>query len=94
MMDIVVLGSRPKGEEVMQTPREFVAAMRINGLEESEDDPQIHCQNVQIFGDSAVEDRRTNSAETENHNLDWRGIFSSHAERSRVLVVDLMNVLV
>lgn len=51
-MYIVMVGARPKGDEVMQAPGKLVAAVSVDGLEEPEGDPEIHGQDVQIAGDS------------------------------------------
>lgn len=94
MVNIVVLGASPEGQEMVETPWELVTAVRINGLEDTEDDPNIHCQDVEILGDSAPQDWDTDATETEDHDLNGRGVLGSQTERSRVLVVDFVDVLV
>jgi hypothetical protein len=66
MVNIVVLSAGPERKDVVQTPGEFVAAVRIDGLEQTENDPEVHGQNVQILGDCAPENRRTDCAKTED----------------------------
>jgi len=57
VVHIVPLGSTPAGEEVVQAPWEFVSAVCVDGLEQAENDPGIHSQNMQVAGDGAPEDR-------------------------------------
>src|SRR5690349_7684573 len=94
VVDIVVLSAGPDGEEVVQAPWELVAAVRIDGLENTEDNPSIHGQNVKVLGDGAPQNWAANSSESQHHDLDWRSVLSGQAERSRILVVDLVDVLV
>jgi hypothetical protein len=94
VVDIVVLGAGPEGQEVVQAPWELVAAVRIDGLGETDGDPDVHCQDVEVLGDGAPDDGAADSAQTEDHDLDWRRVLSCQAERSRVLVVDLVDLLV
>jgi hypothetical protein len=92
MVNIVVLSAGPERNDMVQTPGKLVPAVRINGLEQTENDPQIHGQNVQILGDCTPKDRPTNRAKTENQDFDRGCVLSSKTERSRVLVVYLMDV--
>jgi hypothetical protein len=94
MMRIVVLRASPERQEMVQRPREFVAGMRINGLEKSEQDPDVHGQDVQVLGDSAPDDRCADCAQSKHHDFDWRGVFCGKTKWSRVLVVDFVDVLV
>ena len=94
MVNVVVLGAGPEGQEVVQTPWELVTAVCVDGLGQTEDDPNVHGQNVEILGDGAEDNGDTDGAETQDHDFDGRGVFSSQAKGSRVLVVDLVDVLV
>jgi len=94
VVDIVVISTGPEGDEVMQAPGELVPGMSIDGLEEAADNPQIHCHNVEIFGEAAEDDRNTDSTEGEDHGLDRRSVFSSKTEGCTVLMVQLVNHLV
>lgn len=94
VVDVVVLGAGPEGQHVVQTPGELVAAVRVDGLEQAEDDPCVHGQDVQVLGDGAVQNGRADSSQSEDEDFDGRGVFSGHAEGRRVVVVDLVDVLV
>jgi len=94
VMSIVVLSACPERKEMVQRPWEFVARVRVDGLEQAQNDPDIHGQNVKILGNAAEDDRSTDSAETQKHDLDGRGVFSSETEWCRVLMVNLVNSLV
>ena len=78
----------------MQAPRELISTVRIDGLEQTEYNPSIHGQNVEILGDSAPQNRYADSSEPKHHDLDGRGVFSSQPERSRVLMVNLVDVFI
>lgn len=94
VMDIMMFRARPEGQEMVQRPRELVSGMRINRLEQSEDNPEIHGQDMQITEDGAVEDGDTDSTKTQYEHFDGRCVFGGEAKGSRVLVVDFMDVLV
>ena len=94
MMDIMMLCTCPEWQEVMQAPWKLVAAMGINGLEQTTHNPEVHSENVQVARDGAPKDRCAHSPKAENHDFNWGGVFSGHAEWSGVLVVYLMNVFV
>ena len=68
--------------------------MCVDGLEEAADDPDVHCQNVQIFGDGGVNDWNADGAESEDHCFNRRGVLGCQTEGSTVLVVQLVNLLV
>lgn len=94
VVNIVVLGAGPDGEEVVQTPGEFVTAVGIDGLEDTEHDPDVHGEDVEVLGESAPNDGAADGSETQDHDFDRGGVLSSEAERSRILVVNLVDVLV
>ena len=94
VVDVVVLGAGPERQKVVQAPGELVAAVGIDGLEKTDDDPDVHGQEVEVLGDGAPHDGYTDSSETQNHDLNGRGILGGETKGSRVLVVDLVDVLV
>lgn len=74
MMRIMVFGAGPERQEVMQAPREFIPGVRVYRLEHTERNPNVHCQDVQIFGDAAPQDRSSHRPKTQYHDLQGRGI--------------------
>lgn len=48
MVNIVMLSTSPEGKEMVQRPREIVAAVRIDSLEKTSSDPEIHGQDVKV----------------------------------------------
>jgi hypothetical protein len=94
VVNVVVVCAGPDREDVVERPGELVAGVRVDGLEQTENDPDVHGQDVQVFGDGAPQDRSADGTETENHDFDWRRVFCGKAEGSRVLVVNLVDVLV
>ena len=68
--------------------------MSINSLEETEGDPDIDGENVQVACKVAVEDRPRNSTRAENENLCWVGVFSGEAKGCGIFMMEFVNVLV
>lgn len=71
-----------------------VTAVRINGLEETESDPDVDGEDVQVATEHGVQDGANNRAGAEDEDLCRVGVLSGETERCRVLVVDFVNVLV
>jgi hypothetical protein len=94
VVSIVMIGTGPERQEIMQAPWKFVAAVSIDSLEETEDNPEIHGQDMELTSDQNPNDWYTNSAKTENHDFNGRCILGSQSEWSRVLMVDFVDVLV
>lgn len=94
VVEIVVLSASPEGKKVVQAPWELISAVSINGLEETADNPEVHGKNVQVLGDQAEDNGDTNGAEAQDQGLNGGSVFCGQTERSGVLVVDLVDVLV
>lgn len=94
MVNIVVLSTGPDGEEVVQTPWELIAAVRVDSLEDPEHNPSVHGQDVKVLRDGAPDYGAADGSEAQDHDLNRRSVLSSQTKRSRVLVVDLVDVLV
>lgn len=75
VMEVVVISPRPEGQEVVQTPGEFIATVGINGLEQAEDDPDVHGQDVQVASERTPDDGATDGSETQDHDFDRRRVF-------------------
>lgn len=90
----MVVSAGPDGKEVVERPGELVAGVRVDGLEETENDPGVHGQDVKVLGDGAPQDGAADGAEAEDHDFDGRCVFCCQAEWCGVLVVDLVDVLV
>lgn len=71
-----------------------VSAVRIDGLEETEGDPDVDGEDVQVAAEHGVQDGADNRAGAEDEDLCGVGVLSGETERCRVLVVDLVDVLV
>lgn len=68
--------------------------MSINGLEEPEDDPDVHGEDVEFPSAKDVENRTSDRSSTEDENFSWVSILGGKSEGSRVRVVNFVNVLV
>lgn len=68
--------------------------MCINGLEQTERDPDVNSENVEVAGEVAVKDGTSDRTSAEDKYLGRVGILGSKTKRSRVLVVNLVNMLV
>jgi len=93
-MNIVVFGAGPEGKEVVQTPRELVARMGINGLEQPKNNPNIDSENMKILGEHTPQHWHTNGAKTKSHNLDRRSVLGSETEGRRICVMNLVDVFI
>ena len=78
----------------MQAPWEIITTMGIDGLEEAENDPDIHRYDVKIACDGGPSDRCYDCTDAENEDFDRRCIFCGKTEGSRVVVMDFVDVLV
>ena len=59
MMEVVVVRTRPEGQDVLQRPGEVVPRMRVDGLEEPECDPDVHRDNVEVAPREVAKTQRT-----------------------------------
>jgi len=66
----------------------------IDSLEEAEDDPNVHGEDVKVASANDVEDRTSDCSSTKDEDFSWMGVFGSKAEGSRVFVVNFVDVLV
>jgi len=64
VVNVVVLGTSPEWQEVVQAPREVVTTMRIDGLEYPKNNPDIHCHDVKVAGNSSPADGHTDGTKT------------------------------
>ena len=71
-----------------------VAGVSVNSLEETEDDPCVDSNDVEVTTDSAVKDGASEGTGSEDEDLSGMGVFGSKTEGSRVLVMNLVDVLV
>ena len=94
VVEIVVISTGPEGKDVLERPREIVSAVSINSLEETEDDPDVHGEDVEVAGAKDVEDRTSDRPSTEDEDFSWMGVLGGKAEGSRVFMVDFVDVFV
>lgn len=94
MVYVMVVRAGPDGQEMMQTPGELVATVRVDSLEQPQGDPDVHGEDVKLASDGAPEDGRADGADAEDQYFDGRGVFGGKAEGGRVLVVDLVDAAV
>lgn len=94
MVHVVVIGTGPEGQDVAQAPGEVVAAVGIDGLEETKDDPDIHGDEMKVTGDGEQNNRRTNDTHAEEHSLNRRSVLGGQTKWSRIGVVHLVNSLI
>jgi len=93
-MEIVVVSTSPERKEMAERPGEIITRMGIDSLEQPQRDPNIHRQDVKIVGQVAVKERSTDGPSTKCESLDGMSVFSRQTERSRVLVVQFVDVSV
>jgi len=93
-MEIMVVGARPEGDDVVERPREIISAVCVNSLEQPQNDPNVDSKDVEILSESAVQNRAEYGALSKDEDFSGMGVFSRKAERCGVLVVKFMDVLV
>lgn len=71
VVDVVVIGAGPERQDMVQAPWELISRVGIDGLEESENNPGVHGQDVEVLGHSRPDDGHANGTEGQNHRLDW-----------------------
>lgn len=89
-----MIGTGPEGEEMMQAPRELVAGVGVDGLEQAEDDPDVHGDDMQFLGDGAEDDGDSDRSESEDHGFQRRCILCCQTEWCAVLVMKLVDQLI
>ena len=74
---IVVIGSSPEGEDVSERPREVVSRVSVDCLAQSESNPEVDGENVQILSEEAVKEGARNGTLGEDKDFEWVGVFGS-----------------
>jgi len=59
VVEVVVVGAGPERENVLEGPGEVISGVGINGLEETENDPDVDSDNVQFLEERDVEEGST-----------------------------------
>lgn len=55
-MVVVMIGSGPERNESPQAPWKVVPGMSVDGLEQSQTDPDIDSENVKVLSEKAIEE--------------------------------------
>ncbi len=71
-----------------------IAGVRIDGLEETEDNPDVDGEDVEVVTEHAVQDGTKDRASSKDENLGGVSVLGSKTERGGILVVNLVDVLV
>lgn len=91
VVQIVVVGTSPEGQDVAQAPGEVVAGVGIDGLEQTEHNPQVHGDQVHVLGDGDPDDGGSDNTETQEHDLDRGRVLGGEAKGCAVGVVQLVD---
>lgn len=70
VVHIMVIRARPEGNKVVQTPWQVISRVRIDGLEETQHDPDVHRQDVEVASESSPCDGCSDRTETEEEDFD------------------------
>ena len=68
--------------------------MGVDSLEETESNPDVDGEDMQVTAEHSVEDRPEDGTGAQDEDLSRVSILGSKTEGSRVLVVNLVDVLV
>lgn len=63
MVFVVMVGTSPERQEVVQGPREFISRVGIHSLEQSQANPKRDGEQMQVSGEVAPDNRDTDSAQ-------------------------------
>lgn len=77
----MVFRARPEGEDVVQRPGEVVAAVRVDGLEEAQHDPEVDGDDVQVACEEAVKEGPEDGAGAKDEDLGGMCVLGSETER-------------
>ena len=89
MVEIVVHGAAPEGDEVGGVPREVVPAVILNRLPQSNEEPRPERHHV-----LSEKEGTQQGSDAQEERLDGVSVLRGDPEGVRVLVVDLVHVLV
>jgi hypothetical protein len=100
---VVVLGARPEGNPMPRAPREIVARVGLDRLEEPSDNPDVDGDDVKLDASlnkgrqlgrrQGKEEGTADCSGAEDEDLERVGVLGREAEGSRELVVELVDVL-
>jgi hypothetical protein len=94
VVEIVMIGSAPERNPPLHGPREIVPRMSVYSLEQSQDDPEVYGDDVQVWSDEAVEKGSTDGTGSQDQDLEGVSVLGGQTKGSGKLVVHLVNVLV
>lgn len=90
----MMLSPRPERDYVLERPGEVISRVSIDGLEETKGDPNVNRDDVQVLSEFAVQQRPENRSRSENHHFERMRVLCSKTERSRIFMVQLVDVLI
>ena len=73
----MVIGSSPEWEDMSERPREIVSGVSIDCLTQSESDPEVDSEDVQILPEETVKEGSRDGTLGKNKNFEWVGVFGS-----------------
>jgi hypothetical protein len=94
VVEVVMIGAGPEGEDVLERPWEVVAGVGIDGLEETEGDPDVHGHHVEVLHEVAPEEGSGDGAEAKDGDLGGVSVFGGKTKGCGVFMVDLVDALV
>jgi hypothetical protein len=66
----------------------------VDGLEETQGDPDVDSENVEVLGKVAVKQGSSDRARAKDEDFSGVSVLGGKTERRRILVVDFVDVLV
>jgi len=89
-----MLSARPERDNMLERPGEVVSGVGVDGLEKTKCDPNVNCDDVHVLRELAVQQGSENSSCPEYHHFKWMRILCGKTKRSRVFMMQLVDVLV
>jgi len=66
----------------------------VDSLKQSQDNPNINREDMEIASEGGVEDRATNGTGSKDQDFSGMGIYRCKTKRRRVLVMNFVDILV
>ena len=73
----MVIGSGPEWEDMSERPREVVSRVSVDCLTQSESDPEVDGENVEILSEEAVKEGSRDGTLGKDEDFEWVGVFGS-----------------
>jgi len=79
-MEVVVFGTRPEGNDIVQRPGKIIAAVGVNSLEKAKCDPYVNRDDMHIARKEAIYQGTEDGSSTKNEDFSGMSVLCSQAK--------------